>query len=113
MASRPGRVTVEGSVEAAPPRLFEFSAAASGAIRQNIDPVSFARETGLPLLPLVIVEDATPANAGDGLERNWSPPATDVQMHYGYAFQWFAIGAGIVFLYVRFRIVRPRERRRA
>ena len=30
----------------------------------------------------------TPA---DGLLRHWPPPAADVQKHYGYAFQWFAI----------------------
>jgi surfeit locus 1 family protein len=104
---------IEGSVATAPARLFEFSGAASGAIRQNIDPVSFAQETGLALLPLAILESATPANAHDGLERHWPPPATGVQMNHGYAFQWFAIGAVIAFLYVWFRIVRPRQRRRS
>ncbi len=108
-----GHVDIEGTVATAPGRLFEFSGAASGAIRQNVDPVSFAQETGLAVLPLSIQESATPANARDGLERNWPPPATGVQMHYGYAFQWFAIGAVIAFLYVWFRIVRPRQRRRA
>ena len=113
IATPSGDVIVEGTVVPAPTRLFEFSAAASGAIRQNIDPASFARETGLALLPLAILESATPANAQDGLERHWPPPATNVQMHYGYAFQWFAIGAVIAFLYVWFRILRPREGRRA
>ena len=108
-----GHVDVEGRVATAPARLFEFSAAASGPIRQNVDPVSFARETGLPLLPLAILETGTPANSGDGLERHWAAPATNVQMHYGYAFQWFAIGAVIAFLYVWFRIIRPRRRDRA
>lgn len=107
-----GHVDIEGTVATAPARLFEFSAAASGVIRQNIDPASFARETGLPLLPLAIVESATATNADDGLERHWPPPATGVQMHYGYAFQWFAIGTMIAFLYVWFRIVRPRQSRR-
>ena len=108
-----GHVDVEGTVVTAPARLFEFSAAASGAIRQNIAAASFAHETGLALLPLAILQSATAANAHDGLDRRWPPPATDVQMHYGYAFQWFAIGTVIAFLYVWFRIVRPRQRRRA
>lgn len=108
----PGRVAVEGTIAMAPSRLFEFAGAASGPIRQNLDPASLARETGLPLLPLVIVEHATLANAGDALERHWPPPATDVQMHYGYVFQWSAIGVGIAVLYVWFRIVRPRRRPR-
>jgi surfeit locus 1 family protein len=108
-----GHVEVEGTLATAPARLFEFSGAASGAIRQNVDPASFARETGLALLPLAVLESATPANSGDGLARHWPLPATGVQMHYGYAFQWFAIGTLIAFLYVWFRIVRPRQRRRS
>lgn len=111
VASPPGTVAVEGVIAMAPSRLFEFSGAASGPIRQNLDPTTYGRETGLPLLPIVIVESATPANAGDGLERHWPPPATGVQVHYGYVFQWSAIGVGIAFLYVWFRIVRPRRPR--
>lgn len=113
MATPQGRVRVEGTIEATPPRLLELSPGASGPIRQNVDPLPYARETGLPLLPLAIVERATPANAGDGLDRAWPAPAANVQMHYGYAFQWFAIAGVIVFLYVWFRIVRPCQRRRA
>ena len=112
IASAAGPVEVEGSVALAPSRMFEFSAAASGPIRQNVDAASFARETGLDLLPLAVIESANDSNSHDGLERHWPPPATDVQKHYGYAFQWFAIGAAIAFLYVWFRILRPRRRRR-
>jgi surfeit locus 1 family protein len=108
----PGRVDLAGTVAVAPTRLFEFSAAASGPIRQNVEPASFAQETGLALLPLAIVESATPANAHDGLERHWPAPATSVQVNYGYAFQWFAIGAVIAFLYVWFQILAPRRRQR-
>ena len=45
-------VTVEGTIAAEPSRLFEFADAASGPIRQNLDIASFARDTGLDLLPL-------------------------------------------------------------
>jgi surfeit locus 1 family protein len=85
--------------------LFEFDGAASGAIRQNLDLDAFARETGLVLLPMSIVERDTGV-AGD-LLRHWSAPAADVQKHYGYAAQWFAIAAGIAFLYVWHRFIRP------
>jgi len=107
-----GRVEVVGRVAETPSRMYELEAAASGAIRQNVDVASFARETGLELLPLAVIESATSPPSRDGLERRWPPPATDVQKHYGYAFQWFAIAAAIVVLYVWFRIVRPRQRRR-
>ena len=92
--------------------MLELDAAASGPIRQNLDVASFARETGLELLPLAVIEGATSSPSDDGLERHWPPPAIDVQKHYGYAFQWFAIAAAIAVLYVWFRIVRPRQRRR-
>ncbi len=108
-----GDIQIEGTVATAPARLFEFSAGASGPIRQNVEPISYARETGIALLPLSVMESGTAANAHDGLERHWPPPATGVQINYGYAFQWFAIGAVIAFLYVWFRIIRPRQRRRA
>jgi len=108
-----GRVTVEGTVAAAPSRLFEFATAASRPIRQNLDIPAFARESGLDLLPVSIVQREGPGTAADGLLRHWRPPATDVQKHYGYAAQWFAIGAGIVILYVWHRLIRPRIRRRS
>jgi len=100
-------VTVEGIVAPEPSRLFEFAAGASGPIRQNIDIASFARETGLALLPLTVVQRDSPGAAADGLVRHWPRPATDVQMHYGYAVQWFAIAAAIAFLYVWHRFIRP------
>ena len=112
LATPAGRVEVEGRIAAAPSRMYELDAGASGPIRQNVDVASYARETGLELLPLAVIESATSPPSGDGLERHWPPPATDVQKNYGYAFQWFAIATVIAILYVWFRIVRPRQRRR-
>ena len=114
MAERPtppGRVNIEGTVAPRLPRLFEFPGAASGPIRQNLDLPSFARESGLDLLPLVVVQQQSPGGISDGLVRRWPPPATDVQKHHGYAFQWFALAAVIIGLYVWHRLIRPRFRR--
>ena len=102
-----GPVLIEGTVAPSPSRLFEFAGAASGPIRQNLDIASFASETGLDLLPLSVLQQESPGAAVDGLLRHWPAPATGVQKHYGYAFQWFAIAAGIAFLYVWHRFVRP------
>ena len=41
----------------------------------------------------------------------WPEPAADVQKHYGYAFQWFALCALILGLYVWFQLIRPRRAR--
>ena len=102
-----GLVTVEGIVASSPARLFEFAGAASGPIRQNLDIASFARETGLDLLPISVVQHESRSATADGLVRHWPAPAADVQKHYGYAVQWFAIAAGIAILYVWHRFIRP------
>ena len=108
-----GVVQVAGRIAPGPARLYEFEGAASGAIRQNLDAVSFARETGLPLRPLAVVQEndaGTPANI-DGLLRQWPQPTTGVEKHYGYAFQWFALCALIIGLYVWYQVIRPARRR--
>ena len=105
-----GDVDVIGHIAPPPARLYEFAAAASGVIRQNLDVPSFAAESGLTLLPLSVQQDDAASTRGDGLLRRWSRPAVDVQKHYGYAFQWFALCALMTGLYVWFQLVRPRLR---
>lgn len=106
-----GPVSVWGRLAGAPSRLVELApaAAASGVIRQNLDPEAHARATGLPLRPGTVVQEEEPGAApvADGLSRHWPAPAADVHKHHGYAFQWFALCALIIVLYVWFRIVRP------
>jgi surfeit locus 1 family protein len=108
-----GRVRVEGRVALTPSRLFELasSEAASGSIRQNLALADFARETGLKLLPLVVVQEDGSHPPPDGLLRQWPAPAADVHKHYGYAFQWFALCALVLVLYVWFQLIRPRTPR--
>jgi len=103
-----GPVTIEGALARGPSRLYEFDAAGGGPIRQNLDLDAFAREIGVALRPLTILQ--TSSDVDDGLQRDWPRPAADVHKHYGYAFQWFALSALILGLYVWFRILRPRRR---
>jgi surfeit locus 1 family protein len=111
VATPDGVVEVIGHIAPPPARLYQFSAATSGVIRQNLDPVGFAAESGLTLTPISVLQDDSPATLGDGLLRRWSRPAADVHKHYGYAFQWFALCALMAGLYVWFQLVRPRFRR--
>lgn len=104
-----GEVTVIGRIAPPPARLFEFEGANGGRIRQNLDLADFARETRLRLVPLSVLQTA-PAPA-DGLQREWPAPATGVDKHYGYAFQWFGLSALVVILYVWFQFIQPRRRR--
>jgi surfeit locus 1 family protein len=132
-----GPVQVQGRVEPTLSRSFELSAAEeSGAIRQNVQLDTFAVETKLPLRPLVVVQEdpvnaaiatatatatasaaamataASPATNPDGLLRQWPAPATGIDKHHGYAFQWFALSALTVGLYAWFQIVRPKRKAR-
>ena len=66
---RPARCASRAASPRAPPRLFEFAAAASGPIRQNLDLAAFARETGLALRPLSRAAAGRSGRAADGLLR--------------------------------------------
>jgi len=98
-----GLVMLQGRIVSGPSRVYEFAGAAAGPIRQNLDVVRFATETRLPLLPLVVQQTGA---ASEGLQRQWSEPATGIDKHYGYAFQWFGLAGLIAILYVWFQIVR-------
>jgi surfeit locus 1 family protein len=106
-----GPVRVEGRIAPGLTRLYEFDGAASGPIRQNLALDEFARETGLALRPLAVVQLQEAQVGADGLLRQWAPATPDVSKHHGYAFQWFALSALITGLYVWFQLLRPRRRR--
>jgi len=108
-----GTIEVHGLIAPPPSRLFEFSGAQGGAIRQNLDLAAFSAEIHLPLAPVSIQQNDSAATAADALLRQWPHPAVDVHKHYGYAFQWFAMSALMTGLYVWFQLVRPRLRRLA
>jgi surfeit locus 1 family protein len=108
-----GKVAVEGHIALGIARLYEFDAAASGIIRQNLDVPAFALEIGEMLRPLVIVQADSAASSDDGLLRQWTSPVLDVSKHHGYALQWFSLSALITGLYVWFQLIRPRRVRSA
>jgi surfeit locus 1 family protein len=100
-----GQISLEGRIAPPPSRLFEFEGAGTGRIRQNVDIEAFARETGLRLVPLSVVQ----TGPADKLLRDWPAPATGVGKHHGYAFQWFALSTLVVLLYVWFQFIQPRR----
>ncbi|MBB4846185.1 surfeit locus 1 family protein [Paucibacter oligotrophus] len=105
-------VEVQGRLALAPSRLYEFSAAASGPIRQNLDAAAYAQEIQQALLPLTVLQSG-PVDPQDGLLRDWAAPDLGLQKHYGYAFQWFALSALLLGLYVWFQLIRPTLQRQA
>lgn len=112
IATPAGEVVVQGHLAGEPGRLFEFShaAAAEGAsrIRQNLALADYAAQFSLRMPPVMVVQTGA---AADGLERDWPAPDSGVDMHYGYAFQWFGLCGLVLFLYVWFQIIRRVRRR--
>jgi surfeit locus 1 family protein len=103
VATPAGLVEIEGRIAPPPAKLYELSGASLGAIRQNLDLTQFQRETGLPLLPITLLQTGP---ASEGLLRDWPAVNVGVDKHYGYAFQWFGLSTLIVGLYLWFQIFR-------
>jgi surfeit locus 1 family protein len=108
-----GPVQVQGRIALEPSRAFDLGGAGEGAIRQNLVLSAYAREAGLPLRPFTLVQEDGAAAVPDGLLRQWPQPASDLPRHYGYAFQWFALCALDIGLYVWFQLIRPRRSRQS
>jgi len=102
-----GEVAVGGRIAPRLPRLYALADEETGPIRQNLEVAAFSRETGLQLLPWVLIQSG---ESDDGLRRNWPAPATGVDKHHGYAFQWFSLSALTIGLYVWYQFLRPRRR---
>jgi surfeit locus 1 family protein len=104
----PGDVRIEGRIAPWPSHRLELAAAEPGPIRQNLDAAQLAREAGVSLRPLSLLQLDGPGGR-DVLVREWPVPAQDVWKHHGYALQWFALSALIAGLTVWYRLIRPRR----
>jgi len=101
-----GEVTVRGRIAQPPAGYLELKPdAASGPLRQNLDPVRFAADTGLPVLP-VVVEATEPTAPDDGLVRAWPAPDFGIDTHRIYMMQWYAFALMAALLWLWFH--RPR-----
>lgn len=105
-----GDVRVQGRLAERPSARWALGQESTGQIRQNLDLDAFRAETGLPLLPLVVLQTGA---ASEGLRRDWPAPDSGVNTHYGYAFQWFGLCALMGLLLFWFQLVRPVLHRRS
>ncbi len=107
----PDRVHVSGQWISPPSRLMELESTASSPdtsfsqVRQNLDVVQYERETGLKIRA-VMRQNST---ADDGLSREWPNLASRAQTNRGYAFQWFAMAAVGLLLFLWFQVFRKRR----
>jgi surfeit locus 1 family protein len=96
--TRTGTETVEGIAVVPSSHIFELGAKTEeGIVWQNLVLARYAKWSGLRLQPVVLQQTS---DAADGLVRAWGRPDTGVNMHRGYAFQWYALATTILIIYV-------------
>lgn len=105
-----GMVQVTGRIAPLPSDLMQLGTAASSPeaartspIRQNLEPEHYQRELGQPWAALVLQTDAPT----DGVLRDWPLISAGIEKNLGYAFQWFALAALQLLLYLWFQFVKP------
>jgi surfeit locus 1 family protein len=91
-------------------------AARASRIWQNLPMVTLTDQQRWLSVTVLQTASEQATNTGDtvptdGLQRQWPQADAGVAKHYGYAFQWFALGALIIGLYVWFQILSPRRSR--
>jgi surfeit locus 1 family protein len=108
-----GDVQIEARIATWPsPRLALSSIEEQGPIRQNLNPAQLAREQGIGLRPLSLLQLSAP-QMPDALQRDWPEPPQDEWKNQGYALQWFALSALIAGLALWHGWIRPRRGQRS
>lgn len=101
-----GHVTVEGLAVARPSTLFELGSAPERevpGIWQNLDYDAYEKTTKRSVARFVVRQAvAAHIDPPDGLRHEWPHPASGVDRHRGYAFQWYALAALIAALAIYF-----------
>ena len=101
-----GLQSLEGIALAPSGRYFELgadhaaggkAAAAVAPVWQNLNFERYAETTRLALQPFLVRQTSA---SDDGLARTWERPDRGVDIHRGYAFQWYSLAALILVLYV-------------
>jgi cytochrome oxidase assembly protein ShyY1 len=72
-------------------------------IRQNLNLQAYATQTGADFAAVVLQTDAP----SEGLLRDWPEITAGVEKNLAYAFQWFALAALQLMLYIWFQFIQP------
>lgn len=103
-------VSLEGRLALTAGQLYQLGPEDEGPIRQNLDLAQYKNESGLPLLPAVLIQTGPPS---EGMLRQWDQPDSGVHKHQGYAFQWFSLSALLVLLYAWFQWIAPYRKKKS
>ncbi|MFT4102344.1 MAG: SURF1 family protein [Burkholderiaceae bacterium] len=96
-----GRIEIEGEPQAGLPQSLQLgreSAPGPGdRIWQFFSVDKYQHWSGLSVEPFIIRQTS---NLDDGLIRAWPRAGSDVDRHYGYAFQWYGLAVVTVVLWI-------------
>jgi surfeit locus 1 family protein len=106
-----GPVRLEGRLAPAPSPLLSLAgtqedisaASRTSKIRQNLDFDQMTAQTGVDFAATVLQTDPP----SDGLLREWLEISAGVEKNHAYAFQWFALAAVQLMLYLWFQFITP------
>jgi surfeit locus 1 family protein len=100
-----GRIEVAGMATLPPKRVLELSAnTVSGNVWQNLSIERYRRQTGTPVLPIVILAD----RPAPGLAAVRERPDAGIAKHREYALTWFALAATVLALWIALNLRRAR-----
>lgn len=103
-----GQMKISGIAVIPSKKIFELSTqTVEGKIWQNLVLERYRKAVPFEIQPIVIEQQSDTA---DGLVRDWERPDVGVNMHRGYAFQWFALALAVVILYVVLNVKRASPR---
>ncbi len=98
-----GVLTIEGLALPELPRLLELGAPDESRrwprVWQNLDFAAYERASGLAVARFVVQQTS---QSDDDLARDWPPPDLGIDMHRGYALQWYSLAALIAGLTLYF-----------
>lgn len=106
-----GMVQLQGRLAPSPSAVLRLGGAEADAsadprtsnIRQNLDLDQMAAQIGVHFSATVLQTDP----ASEGLLREWPEIASGIDKNLAYAFQWFALAAVQLMLYLWFQFITP------
>lgn len=98
-----GRQEVGGDIGLPSAKFFTLEAPPSTdgkwqPVWQNMDMHRYAKAVPFEVQPFVV--RLAPQSAAGGFVRNWPRPAENIEMHIGYAYQWFGFALTLLVIYI-------------
>ena len=98
-----GPQTIEGDIAIPAAKFFSLEAPPATEqkwqpVWQHLDMQRYAKSVPFDVQKFVVRLDAK-SEAG-GFMRNWPPPGENVNMHLGYAYQWFGFALTLLVIYI-------------